>query len=144
MPAKRTSDDRRRTDDEDTAAADEDRTDDEDRADEDRADDEERTGDERADRRRADGGRISAAAAARAGMKGLAELVGKKPQGVTSVEPTDEGWRVGVEVLEDERVPSTADILAIYEADLDSGGSLLSYRRTRRYPRGRSDSDGDR
>jgi Gas vesicle synthesis protein GvpO len=88
--------------------------------------------------------RISAADAASAGLSGVAELTGKKPEGVTSVEPTDDGWRVGVEMLEDERVPSSADILAIYEADLDPGGTLLSYRRTRRYPRSRGDSDGER
>src|SRR5579859_6370303 len=154
MPEKRrTSNNRRRTDDEDAAPAGEERIDDEDADEERTAADERAAGDERADDEdaapahegRSADGRISAADAARAGMKGLAELVGKKPQGVTSVEPTDEGWRVGVEILEDERVPSTADILAIYEADLDSGGSLLSYRRTRRYPRGRSDNgDGDR
>src|SRR5579859_7288427 len=111
MPEKRrTSNNRRRTDDEDAAPAGEERIDDED-ADEERTADDERADDEDAapahEGRSADG-RISAADAARAGMKGLAELVGKKPQGVTSVEPTDEGWRVGVEILEDERVPSTA------------------------------------
>jgi hypothetical protein len=88
--------------------------------------------------------RISAADAASAGLTGIAKLTGKKPEGVTSVEPTDDGWRVGVEMLEDERVPSSADILAIYEAKLDPDGSLLSYRRTRRYPRSRADSDGER
>lgn len=131
MPEKRTSDRRRRTDEEDAAQAGDERPDDE------------PADDERIDNDRTGGQRVSAVDAARAGVRGIADLVGKKPEGITSVEPTDDGWRVGVEVLEDERVPSTSDILAIYEADLDYDGSLLSYRRTRRYPRGRGDSGTD-
>lgn len=88
--------------------------------------------------------RISAAQAAQAGRRGLLELIGKRAEGVTAVEPTDDGWVVGVEVLEDQRVPSSADLLAMYEVTLDQEGNLMSYRRTRRYSRGRGDSDGGR
>ena len=89
-------------------------------------------------------GRISAAAAAEAGLRSVVELIGKQPEGVTAVAPTDDGWLVGVEVLEVQHVPSSSDILAIYEAVLDMGGSLVSYRRTKRYARGRGDTSGDR
>jgi hypothetical protein len=89
-------------------------------------------------------GDLSAAQAAQAGMRQIAELTAKKPAGVTSVEPADEGWVVGVEVVEDRRVPSSADILALYEAIIDMDGGLVSYRRTRRYPRGRGDDNGIR
>lgn len=82
---------------------------------------------------------LSAARAARAGLRQIAELTGKKPEGVTGVEPADDGWLVGVEVVEDRRIPSSADILAIYQADVDSEGELASYRRVRRYSRGRGD-----
>jgi hypothetical protein len=90
------------------------------------------------------GDRMSAATAAQAGKRGLLELVGKQAEGVTAVEPTEDGWLVGVEVLEDQRVPSSADLLALYEVELDPDGTLVSYRRTRRYPRGRGDNGGDR
>ena len=92
-------------------------------------------------RRPAPGGqkRMPAARAAEAGLRGLVDLIGKKPEGVTSVEPTEDGWLIGVEVIEDQRVPSSADILAVYEAELDQDGDLLSYRRTSRYSRGRGD-----
>lgn len=83
--------------------------------------------------------RMPAAQAAEAGLRGLVDLIGKKPEGITSVEPTDGGWLIGVEVIEDQRVPSSADILAVYEAELDADGDLLSYRRTSRYSRGRGD-----
>jgi hypothetical protein len=85
-------------------------------------------------------GRVTAAQAAEAGLRNLMELIGKKPLGVTSLEPTEDGWLVGVEVLEDERVPSSADILAVYEAELDPDGGLLSYHRSSRYTRGRGDT----
>ena len=51
------------------------------------------------------------------------------------MQPTEDGWLVSVEVLEDRRVPSSGDILALYEAELDPDGSLLAYRRARRYSR---------
>jgi Gas vesicle synthesis protein GvpO len=89
-------------------------------------------------------GGMSAVQAARSGLRSLTDLIGKRPEGVTSVEPTDDGWRVGVEVVEDRRVPSTADVLAIYEVSLDADGTLLSYRRVRRYPRSQGNDGGER
>ncbi len=85
--------------------------------------------------------KTSAAQAAQAGLREIVELTGKDPEGVTGVEPGDDGWVVGVEVVEDRRIPSSADILAIYEAELDRGGNLLSYRRLQRYPRGKGSED---
>jgi hypothetical protein len=84
---------------------------------------------------------LTAAKAARLGSEQIAELTGKEPAGVTSVEAADEGWTVGVEVVEDKRIPSSTDMLAVYQADLDETGELRSYRRQRRYSRGRGDSD---
>jgi Gas vesicle synthesis protein GvpO len=87
--------------------------------------------------------RITAAQAAQAGMRGLVDLIGKQPEGITSVEPSeDDGWLIGVEVIEDQRVPSSADVLAVYEAELDADGDLLSYRRISRYTRGSGDQTG--
>jgi hypothetical protein len=59
------------------------------------------------------------------------------------VERTDDGWAVGVEVVEDRRIPSSTDVLAIYEAELDGLGELVSYRRLKRYSRGRGDANED-
>lgn len=62
---------------------------------------------------------------------------------ITSAAPTDEGgWVVEVETVEDERIPSSADMLALYEVELDSDGEMLAYRRTRRYMRGQTDNGG--
>ncbi|MDM7491170.1 gas vesicle protein GvpO [Rhodococcus sp. CSLK01-03] len=82
---------------------------------------------------------LTAAQAAAAALEHLVELTSKEPQGATSVEPTDHGWTVEVEVLEDRRIPSSADMLALYEVEIDLDGNLLAYRRTKRYGRGSSD-----
>ncbi|MFC7645215.1 gas vesicle protein GvpO [Streptosporangium lutulentum] len=70
----------------------------------------------------------------------MAALTGRTSEGVTQVQPAEDGWLVQVEVVEDRRVPSSGDILALYEAEMDMEGDLLSYRRLRRYRRGRGDS----
>jgi hypothetical protein len=71
----------------------------------------------------------------------LADVIGRQPEGVVSLERTDSGWRVGIEVLELRRIPDTADVLAEYEVDADERGDLLSYRRVARYARGRTRDD---
>jgi hypothetical protein len=85
---------------------------------------------------------LSAAKAGQAGLRQIAELTGKEAEGVTGVEPADDGWVVGVEVVEDKRIPSSTDILATYETEVGMDGELVSYRRVKRYTRGRGD-DGD-
>ncbi|MBY8857170.1 gas vesicle protein [Nocardia sp. CA2R105] len=69
----------------------------------------------------------------------LVELTSKQVQGVTRMEPADDGWLVEIEVLEDRRIPSTADILALYEVEIDIDANLLAYRRIKRYHRGSVD-----
>ena len=86
----------------------------------------------------------TASAAAKAAVGQIAQLTAKQPEGVIAVEPGDDGWRVSVEVIEDQRIPSSADILAIYEAVIANSGDLTSYRRIRRYGRGHSDGGSDR
>ncbi|AKE92144.1 gas vesicle protein GvpO [Rhodococcus aetherivorans] len=85
---------------------------------------------------------LTAGEAAATAIEQLTRLTSKEPQGATSVEPADHGWTVEVEVLEDRRIPSSADMLALYEVEIDLDGNLLAYRRTRRYGRGSSDIGG--
>lgn len=94
----------------------------------------------RSSARRRDAEVLPANLAARAGLDHIAELTGKAATAVTSLDRTEHGWTVGVEVVEDRRVPSSADILAVYQTEVGVTGELLGYRRTRRYPRGRGDS----
>ncbi len=79
---------------------------------------------------------LGAATAGQAGLRHIAELTARETEGVTRVRPEGDGWLVGVEVVEDRRIPSSGDILALYEAELDADGDLLSYQRLKRYRRG--------
>jgi hypothetical protein len=99
--------------------------------------------DEHEDERPARGGdeELSAVEAAEAGRRQITEMTGRSAEGVTSVKPSEEGWVVEVEVLEAHHVPSSSDTLAIYEVELDVDGALTSYRRIRRYARGRADGE---
>ena len=66
----------------------------------------------------------------------VAEITGFEPQRLTAVEPTDDGgWIVEAEIVEESRLPSSADMLALYEIELDAEGDLLAVSRTRRYMR---------
>jgi len=62
-------------------------------------------------------------------------LTGHDVETVISIDPSDDGCKIGVEVVETRRIPDSADILASYEVQLDPGGDLVSYRRTHRYAR---------
>ncbi|MGW2256130.1 gas vesicle protein GvpO [Kitasatospora sp. NPDC001660] len=85
------------------------------------------------------GPRLSAAKVMRVAMAQLEELLGRVPESVSAIRRTDDGWQADVEVVEVERVPDTASVLASYRVSLDSGGELVGYERTRRYTRDQLD-----
>lgn len=92
----------------------------------------------------ADQRRLTAAEAGRLGQQQITELTGKESEGVTGVEPLEgDSWLVTVEVLEDRRIPSSTDLLSAYETEIGPDGELVSYRRVRRYSRGRGDDSRD-
>ncbi|MFB4320562.1 gas vesicle protein GvpO [Actinomadura sp. 21ATH] len=91
---------------------------------------------------------LSAAEAAKRAVHHVTEMTGRTAESVVGVHRTDggdgeggDGWCVTVEVVETHRIPDSADILAVYEAEVDGDGELMSYRRVRRYPRGRTGKD---
>jgi hypothetical protein len=65
----------------------------------------------------------------------LRELRGVDAESVSTVARTAGGWRVGLEVVELQRVPASTDVLATYEIELDADGELLALERTHRYHR---------
>jgi hypothetical protein len=67
----------------------------------------------------------------------LSALIGQQVEGIIGIDHQDDGWRVQVEVIETRRIPDTTDILAIYEVDVDTDGTVTGYRRLNRYVRGR-------
>ena len=85
--------------------------------------------------------KTSASKVAAEAKKELMALTGKDTEGVTGLEKNEDGWLVRVEVVELRRIPDTTDVLALYEVQTDSHGSLESYKRVRRYVRGVPDND---
>jgi hypothetical protein len=83
--------------------------------------------------------RITAPEAMRHASEQLAGLLGSEPESVSALKATDDGWSAAVEVMEIERVPDTASVMATYRVDLDDQGQLLGYERIQRYSRGQID-----
>lgn len=57
-------------------------------------------------------------------------------EGIPTVERTDDGWRVVVELLERSAVPDTQDIIGRYELTLDRAGEVTGYDLLERNRRG--------
>jgi len=71
----------------------------------------------------------------------LGQLLGRRPETVSRLEHQDDGWHLGLEVVELERIPHSTDVLASYDVLVDDDGSLLHYARTRRYYRNRAEDE---
>lgn len=81
----------------------------------------------------------TAASVMRSAAGQLEELLGRPPESVSAIKPTEDGWVVDVEVLELQRIPETTSVLGTYHVTLSARGELLAYERTRRYTRGQID-----
>ncbi|GAA0585645.1 MULTISPECIES: gas vesicle protein GvpO [Actinomadura] len=83
---------------------------------------------------------MSASEAAKRAAEHVTAMTGRSIESVVGLERTDEdNWRVMVEVVETRRIPDSADVLAVYETEVDADGELVGYRRSRRYLRGRTE-----
>jgi hypothetical protein len=69
----------------------------------------------------------------------LRELTGYEPVSVAGLTKVDSGWELDVDVVELERVPDTASLLATYQVTTDDAGNVLGYERIRRFTRGDAD-----
>lgn len=92
-----------------------------------------------------DNERVSAPEAMRHASEQLAELLGRRPESVSALKPTEDGWEAEVEVLELERIPETTSVMASYSVAMNPAGQLLAYKRGRRYTRAQLDrNEGSR
>jgi hypothetical protein len=71
----------------------------------------------------------------------LTALLDKEPDSVSGLDRNGDGWLVTLEVVELERLPSSTDVLASYELELDGDRRLVRYRRGRRYYRSQADDE---
>jgi hypothetical protein len=70
-------------------------------------------------------------------------VIGRSVDAVSAVQRQDQGWRIEMELVELERVPSSTSLLANYEVMVDANGHVLEYARRRRYYRNRADNPDD-
>ncbi|QIJ60834.1 hypothetical protein G7Z13_01360 [Streptomyces sp. JB150] len=54
----------------------------------------------------------------RSALEQLSELLGRVPESVSSLKPTEQGWETQVEGLELERIPETTSVMASYQERL--------------------------
>lgn len=67
---------------------------------------------------------------ARCGADELAKVTGLRVTSVIGINADEGGWRLLAELVEKESIPPGMDILARYEARLNSEGCLLGFQRT--------------
>jgi hypothetical protein len=87
------------------------------------------------------GERISAQELIAIAKETVADLTGFTPESVSGLQWDGEHWLVTVDVCELERIPSTTDVMASYVVQLDEGGGIVGYKRTRRYLRSQVEED---
>ncbi|GAA2030611.1 hypothetical protein GCM10009740_20340 [Terrabacter terrae] len=80
--------------------------------------------------------RMNGRTAAREAALSLTDLTGKEFEGIVGIRKSGDDWSIEVEVLEMRRIPSTTDVLAVYEVTIDESGELVGYERKARYVRG--------
>ncbi|MEU6173122.1 gas vesicle protein [Streptantibioticus parmotrematis] len=83
--------------------------------------------------------RVTLSQVMRGAAKQLGELLGCDAVSVSAVKSTRDGWVADVEIVEVERIPETTSVMASYHVQLDEGGEITGYERTRRYTRGQID-----
>jgi len=84
---------------------------------------------------------LSAQELTEAAMSTISDLTRFEPEAVTAMEWDGESWSVRVDVLELSRIPNTTDVMASYVVQLDDKGTLLGYKRDRRFHRGQVEGD---
>lgn len=80
-------------------------------------------------------------ALARLAARQLEQVSGRRVDGVSGIERTEEGWRVGLDLVESARIPPSTDVLGAYEVIVDDDGDLVRYERLRRYIRAQAGDD---
>ena len=66
----------------------------------------------------------------------IRKLLNKEPESISSIEKTNDGWRVLCEVLDKKSIPETYDLLKVYEFLADKEVKIASFKQLRKIRRG--------
>lgn len=66
----------------------------------------------------------------------IMELLGKKPESISSIERNSEGWSITCDVLEKKSIPETYDLLKVFEFMVDKEGRVVRFKQLRKIRRG--------
>lgn len=66
----------------------------------------------------------------------IRKLLNKEPESISSIEKTNEGWKVLCDVLEKKSIPETYDLLKVYEFMVDKEVKITSFKQLRKIRRG--------
>ena len=66
----------------------------------------------------------------------IRKLLNKEPEGISSIEKTNEGWKALCDVLDKKAVPETYDLLKVFEFLTDKEGKVTSFKLLKKIRRG--------
>jgi len=66
----------------------------------------------------------------------IKEALNKEPEAISSLEETKDGWVLQCDVLEKKAVPSTFDLLKIFEFRLDKNAEITGFKQVKKVRRG--------
>ncbi len=78
---------------------------------------------------------LSGAQIAMQAKEQLATLTGLPVDTISALSKDDQSWLVCVEIVELKCVPNCKDMLGCYQVRLDDDGTIISYKRVKRYTR---------
>jgi hypothetical protein len=65
----------------------------------------------------------------------MASVTGLAPETVTRFDRGEEGWSVGIDMVEHRAIPRTQDVLATFDVMVDDDGTVRRWKRTGRFLR---------
>lgn len=66
----------------------------------------------------------------------IRKLLNKEPESISSIEKTNEGWKVSCDVLDKKSIPETYDLLKIFEFVTDKEAKVISFKQLKKIRRG--------
>ena len=66
----------------------------------------------------------------------IQKLLNKTPEGISSLEKTDGGWKLLCDVLDKKAIPETYDLLKVFEFVLDKEAKVTSFKLLKKIRRG--------